>query len=309
MNLHETWFAVVNPSSANGKTKYKWPALSQAISRAGINLEYSYTSFPGEGTILTRKAIGQGYTKIIAVGGDGTVNEVINGLIAEDKLIREDTELAVLGHGTGSDFIRMLKPQKGIDSLIQSLQGDSFQIVDLGKVVYQNTCKEREVRYFINASNLGIGAEVVNRVNQRSKRWGSKLTYFSGTLSTILNYKNVAVTFQLDDGKELAGSFTALMICNGQYIGGGMQIAPQAQLNDGMLDVIVVKDTTKFVLFSKLPLIYHGRHIGLPEIETFRCRSLRMMTPENTILETDGEIIGYAPSEFSILPGFLKLRV
>lgn len=309
MNLQETWFAVVNPNSANGKTKYKWPDLSQAIAAAGIDLQFSYTSYPGEGTILTRKAVEQGYTKIIAVGGDGTVNEVVNGLVVDDKLITEDAELAVLGHGTGSDFIRTLKPRNGLDSLIQSLKRDCFQTIDLGKVIYRKAGREREVRYFINASNLGLGAEVVNMVNQRSKNLGSKMTYFSRTLSTIFNYKNLAVKMQMDDGKELAGPFKAMMICNGRYIGGGMKIAPQAELNDGMLDVIIVKDTTKLVLFTRLPLIYFGRHIGLPQIETYRCHSLKMTTPENTILETDGEIIGYAPSEFSILPGILKLRV
>jgi diacylglycerol kinase family enzyme len=189
------------------------------------------------------------------------------------------------------------------------LQGEDSCKVDIGKAVFQNRQHQTETRYFINASNLGIGAEVVNRVNQRSKILGSKLTYFKGTMSTILHYKNIPVSMKLDDQQVLEGLFCGLVICNGQYIGGGMKIAPHADLTDGLFDLIVIKDISKLTLFSKLPLIYKGKHIDLPEIAVYRCRGISMETPDSTIVETDGEIIGSSPREFRILPGCLKLRI
>jgi len=303
------WLAIVNPTSGNGKTEEKWPIYYNKIVRAGIDLDYVYTSFPGDGITLTRKALADGYSKIIAVGGDGTVNEVVNGLIAEDKPIESNIEFAIFGHGTGSDFVRTLKSENDIHAFILSLQNNKTRLIDIGKVGYQNRKGEKEARYFINASNLGIGAEVVHRVNQNKKALGSKLTYLTGTMATLFQYKNIQISMELDDHQTLEGPFCGLMICNGQYIGGGMHIAPVAEIDDGLFDVIVVKDITKRKLISKFPLIYSGKHINLPEIDLYHCRSISMTAPETAILETDGEILGFSPHEFHILPKCLRLKM
>lgn len=309
MTLQDKWFAVVNPNSANGKTQHKWPMFYQKMIQAGIDVDYFFSSSQGNGVELTRQAIRRGYRKIIAVGGDGTVNEVVNGLFHDDRIITEGIELAVFGQGTGSDFIRTCKSRKNIDSLIGSLKGYSLCKSDVGKVTFLTAGGKKESRYFLNAANLGIGAEVVNRVNNRTKALGSKLTYFTGTVATILNYHNIPVSFQLENNKTVEGRFCGLVICNGQYIGGGMHIAPQAEIDDGMFDLIAMKDISKLKLFSCFPLIYRGKHIALPEIDVYRCQTITLLTPDSAILETDGEIIGYAPSEFRILPQCLTLRI
>jgi YegS/Rv2252/BmrU family lipid kinase len=306
MDLGEKWYAVVNPHSANGKTQHQWPELHEKVLQAGIEMEYAFTAHPGEGTHVTREALRQGYQKIIAVGGDGTVNEVLNGLITDDRLVSDSIRLAVLGRGTGSDFIRSLKNNHSTERFIQTLKENTYQIVDIGKVEFLNKDGQEDCRYFLNASNIGIGAEVVNRVNNRSKALGSKLTYFTGTMATVFNYGNIKATIKFEDNK-LEGFFCGLMICNGQYIGGGMQVAPQASLSDGLFDLIVIKDITKTKLLTRFPLIYQGKHIGLPEIGVYQCKELFLHTPKTAVLEADGEIIGYSPGKYSMLPQRLKV--
>lgn len=307
--MQDKWMAIINPSSGNGKTEQRWKTVKAQLKQAGIALGEVYTSNQGEGIALTRSVLEDGYKKIIAVGGDGTLNEVLNGLMEEDKPFVENIELAVLGHGTGSDFRRSLQTDKNIHSFITSLKNTRPQLIDIGKVIYQNREQELETRYFINASNLGIGTEVVNRVNQRAKMFGSKLTYVIGLMSTLFQYNNIKISMKLDDKEIVEGTFCAVMICNGQYIGGGMHIAPHAELNDGLFEVIVVKDISKQKLIAKFPLLYSGRHINLPEIAVYQCRSISVVTTDSTVLETDGEIIGSLPHEFRILPKCLRLRV
>ncbi|NLI93944.1 MAG: diacylglycerol kinase family lipid kinase [Peptococcaceae bacterium] len=308
MSLKEKWYAIVNPGSAKGKTKDRWPGFYSQMKQAGVDLDYAYTTGQGDGKNLAKAALDSGYRRIIAVGGDGTVNEVVNGLIFDDKPLFPDIHLAVFEHGTGSDFIRTLNPHADLKSFIDSLHAGHHRLIDIGKVVFLNSQKMQETRYFLNASNLGIGAEVVQRVNQGGKKWGSKLAYLAETLLTILHFQNIAVSMQLDQTQR-KGVFCGLMVCNGQFIGGGMQIAPHALLEDGFLDVIAIKDITKLKLFTSFPLIYKGKHIDLPEIEIYRCRSIIMQTPDTAIIEVDGEIIGTSPKEFSILPQCLKIRI
>jgi diacylglycerol kinase (ATP) len=309
MNLQEKWFAVVNPNSANGRTRNKWPVFYQKIVSAGLGVDYSYTSSHGNGIDLTKKALSQGYKKIIAVGGDGTVNEVINGLFINDRAAIEGIELAILGNGTGSDFIRTYKSSNNIDHFIDSLKDNRFFKSDVGKVIFQNKYGKKECRYFLNAANIGIGAEIVNHVNKRSKALGSKLTYFTGTIATIFRYSNISTSLILDNNKSIEGIYCGLVICNGRYIGGGMHIAPQAKVNDGFFDLVVIDDISKLRLLSQFSSIYKGRHISLPEINIYRCQTISLVTPEATILETDGEILGFSPSEFSILPQCLAIKI
>jgi len=181
MKVKQRWFAIVNPSSANGRIGYRWPKYYEKLIKNDICLEYKYTSSRGNGSDLCREALAKGYNKIIAVGGDGTLNEVINGLITNDKLVSEQIELAIMGQGTGCDFVRTYGEYgKDFDSFVNLLRSSKKLRVDVGKVIYFNKYNKIEQRYFINVANLGLGAEVVNRVNNKSKFWGSRLTYFLG---------------------------------------------------------------------------------------------------------------------------------
>ncbi|MGI6449612.1 MAG: diacylglycerol/lipid kinase family protein [Desulfitobacteriia bacterium] len=310
MKLSEKWFAVVNPSSANGKTRSKWPYYYQDFLQGGIEMDYAFTTAQANGVEVTRQALQQGYRRIIAVGGDGTVNEVLNGFFNRGEMIRKDLELAVFAQGTGCDFIRTLQIDKGITSFIRILKDKSPSKVDVGLIALGDEQNEKKIRYFLNAANLGIGAEVVDYTNNRTKALGSRLSYLTGTISTLKSYRNFRGSCSLDQGKiTFEGKFCGLMICNGRYIGGGMKIAPQAEINDGYFDLIVIKDISKLKLLSHFSTIYQGRHIELPEVAVYRCQELSINTPNPILLEADGEIIGHTPSEFRIIPQCLNIYI
>lgn len=309
MIYDDKWFAVVNPHSGNGKTAKNWPNLYKFLIQNGIDIEYAYTSSQGEGIVLAKQARDIGYKKIIAVGGDGTVNEVLNGLLANGKEIDRDMELAILEHGTGSDFVRSFQQKKGINSFIKLLKRNKMVKVDIGKIDFQGMDGDQVSRYFLNAANLGIGAEVVNRANNNSKALGSKLTYFTGTIATLLNFENIEVRCQLDNNEIIEGKYKGLIVCNGQYMGGGMHIAPQAQTDDGLFDIVLIKDLTKLRFLTHFPSIYLGKHINLPEIEIHRSKKLSVTTKQQTIFEADGEIPGLSPIVCQIIPKALTLRI
>ena len=310
MTYNDKWFAVVNPNSGNRRTARDWPKLHKCFLQNDIDIEYKYTSRQGEGIALTKQAQDAGYKKIIAVGGDGTVNEVLNGLFADRDELIKDTELAVLEHGTGSDFVRTFQQKKGIENFISLIKRNKWVKVDVGKIDFQSFNGSIESRYFLNAVNLGIGAEVVNRVNNNSsKALGSKLTYFTGTIAALLSSKNIEVSCHLDNEEIIEGKFKGIIVCNGQYMGGGMHIAPQAQTDDGLFDIVFIKDISKVRFLSRFPTIYLGKHINLPDIAIYRSKEISMITREQTIFDADGEIPGLTPLNFQIIPRCLSLRI
>ncbi|HHV65518.1 MAG TPA: diacylglycerol kinase family lipid kinase [Peptococcaceae bacterium] len=310
MSLNDKWFAVVNPSSAHDKTRDKWPLFYRNFLQAGLEMDYAFTSIQNNGIALTRQALQNGYRRILAVGGDGTVNEVLNGFFSNGEMIREDVELAVFAQGTGCDLVRTLQTDKKIESIITKLKQKSHQKVDVGLVTWEEKQGKCGVRYFLNVANVGIGAEVVNYTNRRTKGLGSGLSYLIGTVITVKAYQNFEAFCSLEKGKNtFEGKFCGLMICNGRYIGGGMMIAPQAEINDGYFDLIVIKDVTKLKLLSRFPIIYGGKHVNLPEVAVYRCQELSIVTSKPILMETDGEVIGYTPSEFKIMPQRLNLYI
>jgi len=309
MNIEQKWFAIVNPNSANGRTGYKWPKFYEQLIRNNINIDFKFTTEQGNGSDLCRKAIAEGYNRIIAVGGDGTVNEVVNGLIVDNKLVNEQVELAIWGQGTGCDFVRIFGSGKDVRSFADVLRSEKKSKVDIGKVIYHNKSNKINHRYFINVANLGLGAEVVNRVNNKSKLWGSRLTYFLGTIATILKFKSFEAKILLDNSLTIDDTFWGLMICNGQYIGGGMRIAPEARVNDGLFDLVTLRDIPKLKVFSRFSDIYVGKHVDVSEISFFKCQNVLITTPFPTLLEVDGEVLSSCTQiEFQIIPQLLTLR-
>jgi YegS/Rv2252/BmrU family lipid kinase len=311
MSQQKSWFAVVNPRSANGRTQGLWPGYYQQLRQVGIQVDYALTSRSGGGTEITRTALNEGYRRIIAVGGDGTVNEVLNGLIENDRLIADDIELAVFEQGTGGDFARTIRTgkEKGLNSFIRMLKEPNIILSDIGRVDFLNFKAEEQTRYFLNASNVGVGAEAVHRTNSRSKAMGSKLSYLTSTLVAVLSYKSACISLEMDKDTFWEGNIWGLMVCNGQYIGGGMRIAPDARVDDGLFDLVVIKEMRLRRLFSCFPLLYKGKHIHLPEVQVFRCRELALYTPDSMLFETDGEILGVSPKAYRIIPKCLKIWV
>ncbi|EHQ90042.1 diacylglycerol/lipid kinase family protein [Desulfosporosinus youngiae] len=307
MHIRDHWFAVVNPHSANGSTRKRWPHYLKRLQDEGYLIDFVYTSKPGDATRITQQALNNGCTHIISVGGDGTMNEVVNGFFSNDQLISLEAELAVFSHGTGCDFIRSLQIPRGIEGFVGVLKQGRKRMVDLGEVLFYNDQGQQVQRYFLNVGDVGLGGETVARVNRQSKLLGGKLSFLIGSVLSILSYRNKVMSCEIDGKLICHGRLNSIMVANGRYIGGGMMIAPQAELDDGLFDVVVLGDFSAWTILRHIPKIYRGTHLRIPGVSVQRGRSVVITSDERILLDIDGEQPGQGPIEFRLKPGILRL--
>ncbi|AFM41902.1 conserved protein of unknown function BmrU [Desulfosporosinus acidiphilus SJ4] len=299
---NDVWFAVVNPQSANGCTRKRWPKFLQRLEQEGYTVDFAYTLGPGDATSITRRVLHEGYTRIISVGGDGTINEVVNGFFIDGCLINPDAELALFSHGTGGDFVRSLSISRGIEGFIEILKKGRKRTIDVGEVQFLDDHGQPRNRYFLNVADIGLGGETVNRVNRQSKLLGGKISFLIGTMVSIFRYRNKTMRCKIDDKYCIEGRLNSIMVANGRYIGGGMMIAPNAEIDDGLFDVISLGDFSAWMLLRNIPKIYKGEHLKIPGVSEQRGGSVSITTAEKALLDIDGEQPGQTPVKFTIHP-------
>lgn len=302
----KTWFAIVNPVSANGRTRKEWPKIHKLLVQNNVNLDYAFTTYPGEATVLTRQAL-KNYSRILAVGGDGTLNEVVNGFFEDQHLTNSEASLGIFSHGTGGDFFRSLNQERGVYSFLEVLRRERIIPVDCGHASYINSFGEVENRYFLNVADVGLGGETVARVNRHSKFFGGKLSFLVGSLVSILAYRNKRMKCIIDGEVVVNERINSIMIANGRFIGGGMMIAPKADLTDGLFDVIILGEFTPQELLHHLPKIYQGNHLDVPGVSMFRGRNIIINSDPPGLLDLDGEQPGCTPVHFSLIPKGIRI--
>ena len=235
------------------------------------------------------------------------MNEVVNGFFSDGQLINPEAELAIFSHGTGSDLIRSLQISKGIDPFLEILRQGRKRMVDVGEVLFYDNSGQQTHRYFLNVADVGLGGETVARVNQQSKLLGGKLSFLMGSIVSILRYHNKVMFCEIDGKLIFEGRLNSIMVANGRYIGGGMMIAPHAELDDGLFDIVILGDFSAFTLLRHLPKIYRGTHLKIPGVKVYRGRSVVITSTEKALLDIDGEQPGQAPLTFSLLPKILRV--
>lgn len=245
----------------------------------------------------------------MAVGGDGTVNEVINGLIENDKLLNPDLNLIVFSQGTGSDLIRSLNISSKVEELVNIIKRNRSRKIDLIKVGYINNENDNKHRYFINAADCGLGAEVAARVNKSNKLSDGSLTYLTAVFSALFKYSNRNVQIKADGKMIYDGQLNTAVIANGKYFGGGIKVAPEAELNSGKMNVVLLKDFSRIGIILNLIKGYRGSHLKHPKVESFTAKKLEIYSEPKMNLEVDGENIAETPVYFSILKDKLSVMV
>lgn len=299
---------VVNPRSGNGRTRRAWPAIDRRLRRLGYQVDFRITESAGDGERLGREAIEAGVDEVVVVGGDGTLNEVVNGLFAATHGEPPDVILSTLPAGTGRDFSRSI----GIRSLNHALEtlGDGVVTrIDAGRVDYTGPEGERS-RYFVNAGDVGIGADTAALLNRSSKLLGGKLSYLLGAVRTIFRSRARAARIVVDGEVVHDGPLAMTCFANGRYHGGGMHMAPAASLQDGQLDLLVLKDSPRYLLLgSILPRVYVGKHIDHPAITHCLGRVIEVSTEEPIRFEVDGEQPGTTDIRVTVLPAALRVRL
>ncbi|MBF5045526.1 diacylglycerol kinase family lipid kinase [Aggregicoccus sp. 17bor-14] len=302
-------FLVVNPQSANGLTGRRWAEISARVARRLGDVGFGFTERPMDGERLARRAIEEGYECIVAVGGDGTINEVTNGFFADGKALNPAAALGVLPRGTGGDFRRTFDWDLELDSAIARLASPHTAPFDVGRVEFTGRDGAPGSRYFANISSFGVSAVVAEEANQGTKALGAKGSFMWATVKGLLKYRMRPVRLSFDGGPAETVDVTAVALCNGRYFGGGMKVAPLADTRDGLLDVTVWSGygIVDFALKSKGA--YNGEHVNWKGTRTLRCRTVTAEAEEPTLLDVDGEVPGSLPARVSVLPSAIRLKV
>lgn len=286
-----------------------WPAVEGGLRDVIADLEVVMTTGLGSATALVADAIRDGETDLGIVGGDGSVNEAFNGLVSDDDLVNPRVRLTILPVGSGTDYARTLGLPRGLEHAGQILASPTFRLVDVGRCEFVDFQGKRRTRYFANILDAGSGGEVVDRVNRSSKPFGGQVAFLMAILLTLLTYRNKSTRVEVDDEVFAEGPMNGVFVANGRYIGSGLQPAPEARLDDGLLDVVFVGDVSPGEAIGNLGKLRRGDHLDLPKISHTRGQYVRASSEERVLAEMDGELVGTVPMEARLLPRLLPVRV
>ena len=297
---------MVNPASANGGTGKHWPQVSDRISRMGVEHTALMTSRAGEATELAAGAIAGGADTVVAVGGDGTLNEVANGFFSSGS--RTDAVLGLLPFGTGGDFRRTLDIPMDLDAAIECIRARRLRPIDVGRIEMEALDGGRRVRHFVNIADAGIGGVVVERVNRTSKLFGGKASFMFGSIATLLTYKPQAVQVKTAE-QNWEGKAQNVVVANCQYFGGSMHVAPKAEPDDGQFDLVVFGDIARFEAIRSINDIYKADHVKNPKVTGWRSSRVEVTSDERVLIDVDGEMCGTLPATFEVLPKAISVIV
>ena len=334
MSLHLRTFAIVNPTAAAGKVTEAWPLIERLLRAKLPELDFVFTEGPGHATLLAREALRAGWEMIVSIGGDGTLNEVVNGffekpdpitsyeLDAEGWIVPKDIELrpihsnAVLGHiplGTGGDFRRTVGLMGDFSETINHLGGRHTRPIDIGQIGYLDNKGNLASRYFINIASAGLSGKVDYYSDRTWKGLGGNACFLTASVRAIATWKNVDVQVRLDQTDEFSDKMMNLIIANGEFFGSGMWVAPGAELDDGAFQVVFLNDLSKREAAEFIIKVYQGKHLNMRKIQRRRARqiSVRATNPgtPTMLLDVDGEQPGTIPATWSVQPAAINFKL
>jgi diacylglycerol kinase (ATP) len=302
----DKWLVIVNPNAGNGKGKKDWKKISALLNRFTISHESVFTESKNHAIRLSAEGIASGYRKIISVGGDGTMNEIVNGIFTQHICPASDITLALIPVGTGNDWGRMFGIPLMYESAVKTISEGKHALQDIGRVSYYNG-KVPATRYFINIAGLGFEAAVVKRTNiQKDKGRSNKAIYFYNLLMSLISYKNTEVEL-LIDGQVIPCKVFSINVGNGRYCGGGMRQTPEALTDDGLLDVTVINEMGKIEIIRNLQILDDGTILSHPKVDGYRTDKLTVRSGKLLYAEADGESLGHTPVEFTIIPSAINI--
>ena len=300
------WIAIVNKAAGGGKTEKDWPEIEQYLQKHGFNFIPFFTSRRLHAAIIAKNKIKEGYSRIIVVGGDGTMNEVINGLFAQGHIQTTEVMLGMISVGTGNDWAKMFNIPTGYEEAVLTIKKQRTFIQDAGVVQYTKNGKEWK-RYFVNIAGMGFGAKVVERSNRmKDKGKSSSLLYFYNIFTSLLGYKAQKADIEID-GKVFNRNIFALNVGIGKYNGGGMIPVPHAIADDGLYSITLIKKIGKLNLLANMNRLYNGKIINHSRVETYMGQSVQIGGSSKLMLETDGESLGQGPLHFKIIPRSVRI--
>ncbi len=294
---------LVNPASDNGSTGRRWPELARRAAALGLTGDALISERPGELPALAQRAVAEGARLLVVVGGDGTLNEVVNGVAGASGV-----EVAVLPRGTGVDFVRSFAiPKRFEDAVRVALEGRTVEL-DLGRASFRTWDGDRRNSHFANIASAGMSGAIAKRTNETTKAFGGKASYALATLAIFSRWRSARMRVSVD-GQEREEPMHDVVVANGRYFGSGMMICPEADPADGLLDVLLIGDLSKRDLILTLPKTYRGKHLPHRKAELLRGACVTVDADEPLPIELDGEQPGTTPASFEVVPAALRLRV
>ena len=294
---------IVNPSSQGGKLGKRWRDHADVIGRA-FPFDEAITERPGHATELTRAALRAGVERIVAIGGDGTVNEVTNGFFENGAPIAPEASFALIPYGTGGDFRRTLELPTDFGAAVAIVAANHRRKIDMGRLEFTRPDGTKALRMFANIASFGVSGVVDRLVNESGKRLG-RLSFMLATARATWAYKNQRVQLVFDGGERVEATINTVAVANGKFFGGAMMVAPAAELDDGMFDVICMGDLTFGDLLKSGRKLYSGTHLSMAKVTSRRARVVEAepIDPGAVVeLDVDGEAPGKLPARFEIVP-------
>lgn len=295
---------LVNPASANGSTGRRWPEIARRAAASGLEGDTAFSARPGHLAELAREAAGDGARLLVVVGGDGSVYEVANGLVG----LADPPELAVVPRGTGWDFVRTFGIPRDVERAVTVALEGTTRTIDLGRVSYRAWDGSDASAVFANVGSAGMSGAIAKRANETTKALGGKLSYLWATFAVFSRWQAAELSIDVD-GERRTGRMFDAVVANGRYFGGGMEICPDAEPDDGLFDVLTIGDVTKRDLVLTMPKIYRGTHLPHPKAELLRGSVVTVSSDSPIPIQLDGEQPGTTPVRFEVLPAALRLRV
>jgi YegS/Rv2252/BmrU family lipid kinase len=319
---------VAHPGAGRSAFARRWPQFAAALAARGLLHTVQETARPGHAALLAREAEAGGARLVVAVGGDGTLHEVVNGLLDGRSTLGDDLAVGLIPAGRGSDYARTLRaprdPTELVERFARWLEGDraAARTVDAGEVSYVSTAvvagrpapsgagdHERESRRFINAAGIGFSPFVAQRTRRFPDRLGPYL-YTAAGLLTILDWRERGVRLRWNDAGEEERAVESIEVALGRYEGGGMLVAPDAELSDGLFDVMVVDSVSRIEMLTFSWRIRSGTHVTSPRVSVRRARSLDVDVEDGCgplYLQADGELLGRDPFRLRVLPSAVRV--
>jgi diacylglycerol kinase (ATP) len=299
---------VINPRSGGGLSARRWAKLVGPLTDGLGPFDTRFTEARGDGRRIAREEAAGGRDLVVALGGDGTISEVADGLLEAGG----GPALGIIPRGTGGDFRRALELPQDLVEAARKIREGRVRSIDAGRVSFTSFEGAQVTRHFVNVASFGFSSDVATRANRSSKRFGAKVAFLGATLSSLAGYENVEVEISVDGGARRRLTVLLGAIGNGRFFGGGMQICPEARLDNGRLDLVTVGDLGRFEILTKIHRIFSGTHLTIPEVQSARVHTVEVWPADPAAqipLEVDGETPGRLPAKFEVVPGVLKLKL
>jgi diacylglycerol kinase (ATP) len=309
---------IYNPAAGSGRVKAQWPEVEKALSAAGVDYEAAETRAPLEAMTLAREAP-QKYSAVISVGGDGTLHEIVNGLL-QASTEEETLPLGFIPLGNGNDFAKMIPPETSIggkpfnwQAAVHKITRGQTRLFDVGRVTGDHLRPEigEGPHYFINSLDVGFGAQAIVNLRTTPKFLKGLSAYLIAVLKTLIDYPVLQLLIQMDDEAPFEQATVMIAITNGRCFGSSFWVCPEAQADDGLFDLMVAQNVSQLTILRMIPKFLKGTHVHDPELSMYRARRVALESKSPLIVEADGEIpyVGTQRIEAEILPKKVRIII